>query len=61
MEHGTVTSKPKAAHWAQSQLGAEWAKVIEYAINLNEPIEGIDLYHSSLDMIRLVKNKVSPL
>lgn len=59
LEHGTVTSKPKAARWAQSQLGEEWNKVIEYALAHHEPVNGIDLYNSSLDMIRFVKNKAN--
>ncbi len=59
LEHGTVTSKPKAARWAQSQLGEEWSKVIEYALAPSKPIQGIDLYNSSLVMIRLVKDRVS--
>jgi hypothetical protein len=61
LEHGTVTSKPKAARWAQSQLGEEWSKVIECALAPHEPTTGIDLYNSALDMIRVVKNKVSQL
>ena len=61
LEHGAIVSKPKAAHWAQSQLGEEWSKVIEYALAPDGNTQGIDLYNSSLDMIRLVKDKVSPL
>jgi predicted nucleotidyltransferase len=61
LEHGTVTSKPKAALWAQSQLGEEWGKVIEYALAPHEQIAGIDLYNSSLEMIRVVKNRLSQL
>jgi predicted nucleotidyltransferase len=61
LQHGTIVSKPKAARWTQSQLGEEWSKVIEYALAPHENTQGIDLYNSSLDLIRFVKDRVDQL
>ena len=61
LEHGAIVSKPKAAHWAQSQLGEEWRQVIEAALAPYGNTQGIDLYNSSLDLIRFVKDRVDGL
>jgi hypothetical protein len=61
LEHGTIVSKPKAAGWAQSQLGKGWSQVIEYALAPHGDTHGIDLYNSSLDLIRFVKDRVERL
>ncbi len=61
LEHGAIVSKPKAAHWAQSQLGEEWRQVIEAALSPYGKTQGIDLYNSSLALIRFVKDRVDGL
>lgn len=59
LEHGTIVSKPEAAHWAQKKLGGEWSQVIEQALNFQTSNAGFDLYSKSLELIRFTKARVS--
>ncbi|HSL43654.1 MAG TPA: aminoglycoside adenylyltransferase domain-containing protein [Anaerolineales bacterium] len=52
LEHGTVTSKPNAARWAQDILGGKWRQVIEQALSAQKPGDAqIDLLDEALELI----------
>ncbi|HMB24266.1 MAG TPA: aminoglycoside adenylyltransferase domain-containing protein [Anaerolineales bacterium] len=56
LEHGTIVSKPAAAHWAQDQLGERWKQIIELAILAQKPGSAqTDLLSDALEFIRYTK------
>ena len=53
LEHGTIVSKPVAAHWAQSNLDPQWSQVIELAIVAQKQNDReFDLLDDALNLIR---------
>jgi len=57
LEHGTIVSKPEAAHWAQKKLGGEWSRVIDQALNFQTSGAEFDLYNKSLELIRFAQEQ----
>lgn len=51
MRYGVIVSKPFAARWAQQELGATWAIVIERALAWR-PDERLDYLREAIDLIR---------
>jgi hypothetical protein len=49
LEHGTVVSKPAAAHWAQAAHGGRWAALIERALAWEMRL---DCVYETLDFVR---------
>lgn len=51
LAHGTIVSKPAAAHWAQPTLGEPWATLIAHAVTQRHDTQPDDL-SETLDFIR---------
>lgn len=60
LEHGMIISKPAAAKWAQTRLGARWGQVIEQAIPAQKPGNGqTNLLNDALELIRYAKETIT--
>jgi len=59
LDHGTIVSKPAAAHWAQQELGEAWSRIIDQALSARADSQGFDLYQSALDLIQFAKEQVA--
>lgn len=55
LENGTIVSKPVAARWVQSKLGAHWQQVIEQSLAPKDDPGQLDLYSNALQLIRITK------
>jgi hypothetical protein len=51
LQFGTVASKPVAARWAQTELGENWAALIERSLAWHEG-DGVDDMREALEFIR---------
>jgi predicted nucleotidyltransferase len=59
LEHGTVTSKPKAVQWTRGKLGEPWVQVIDKAIRASRHETQDDFLDETLGFIRFVKNRTT--
>ncbi len=60
LEHGTIASKPVAAHWAQEKLGGKWIHLIDLALLSRKPVpDEFDLLTPAIEIIRYVKDTVT--
>lgn len=60
LEHGTIASKPVAAHWAQQKLGGQWVGIIDLALLARKPIpDEFDLLTPAIELIQYVKDTVT--
>jgi len=58
LEHGTVTSKPKAVEWARTKVNSRWYSLIDKAIAVsNHEEKQIDL-DETLNFIRYIKERI---
>ena len=57
LEHGTVTSKPKAIQWARWKLSAPWTDVIDKAVAASKHENEEDFLDETLAFIRFVKDQ----
>lgn len=58
LEHGTITSKPKAVQWARTKVDARWHSLIDDAVAVsNHEERNIDL-DETLGFIRYTKGKI---
>jgi len=57
LEHGTVTSKPKAVQWARQILQPSWLPLIDKAVAASRHMTQEDFVDETLDFIRFVREK----
>ena len=57
LEHGTIVSKPAAAHWAQQALGEKWSQIIERALSARYDKPDGGLFDQSLELIRFTREQ----
>lgn len=57
LEHGTVTSKPKAVQWARGELESPWMALIDKAVTASKHEHEEDFLKETLDFIRFVKEQ----
>jgi predicted nucleotidyltransferase len=57
LEHGTVTSKPKAVQWARQVLQPSWLPLIDKAVAASRHTSQEDFVEETLDFIRFVKEQ----
>jgi hypothetical protein len=57
LEHGTVTSKPKAIQWAQQTLKESWQPLLDKAVTASRHETQEDFVEETLDFIRFVKEQ----
>ena len=57
LEHGTITSKPKAVQWARGQLPDRWKLLIDQAVIASHHEKTDDFLVDALDFIRFVKEQ----
>lgn len=57
LEHGTVTSKPKAVRWAREILDESWLPLIDKAVAARHHETYEDFLDETLDFIRFVKEQ----
>lgn len=56
LQHGTIVSKPVAAHWAKQQLDERWSSVIDLALLAQKPHPAeFDLLHDALALMQHTK------
>lgn len=58
LEHGTITSKPKAVQWARTKVDSRWHSLIDDAVAVsNHEEKQIDL-DETLDFIKYIKERI---
>lgn len=57
LEHGTVTSKPKAVQWARQRLHPSWLPLIDKAVAASRHALPDDFAEETLDFIRFVREQ----
>ena len=56
LEHGTIVSKPVAAHWAKEKLDVKWSPIIDLALLAQKPHPAeFDLLQDAINLIRYTK------
>lgn len=58
LDYGAIVSKPRAARWAQRDLGDRWGRVIERALAQPVGSEDSNLYNESLALIGFTRDMV---
>ena len=58
LEHGTITSKPKAVQWARTKLDKQWNQLIDKAVAVSNHEEGNIFLGETLDFIRHIKQRI---
>lgn len=57
LEHGTVTSKPKAVQWARQALHPSWLPLLDKAVVASRPESREDFVEEALGFIRFVREQ----
>ena len=58
LEHGTITSKPKAVQWARTKLDSQWNQLIDKAVAVSNHEEENIFLGETLDFIRHIKQRI---
>ncbi len=58
LEHGTITSKPKATQWARTKLDNRWNQLIDRAVALSNHEDGNIFLDETLDFIQHIKQRI---
>ena len=61
LEHGTVTSKPKAVRWAREKLSDPWEPLIDKAVAASEHKSEDDFVEETLSLMRFVREQTEQL
>ena len=58
LEHGTITSKPKATQWARTKLDNRWNQLINRAVAVSNHEDGSIFLDETLDFIQHIKQRI---
>lgn len=58
LEHGTITSKPKATQWARTKVDSHWHLLIDKAVAVSNHEEENIFLDETLDFIKYTKEQV---
>ncbi len=58
LEHGSITSKPKAAQWARTKVDSQWKQLIDKAVAVSNHEEENIFLDETLDFIQHIKQRI---
>jgi hypothetical protein len=58
LEHGTITSKPKAVQWARANINSNWHLLIDKAVEVSNHKEAPINLDETLGFIRYTKERI---
>lgn len=58
LEHGTITSKPKAIQWAKTKLDSQWNQLIDKAVAVSNHEDETIFLDETLEFIQYIKKRV---